>query len=214
MVEAQRRWGGMAQVVVGKPCPSSLRKTNTMKNAHSLHARHERGQTQQVQLTYQEDALQSDAADVSPIPESYSQDDLAQLLYMIEEEKLAGDVYEALYAQTGMQVFDRIAASENRHFDALLTQAQTLGLAVDGILALPEGQYISPQLQSLYDDLMLAASTSAVAALEVGVAIETTDMVDLQAASANLDGTALGDVYANLLTGSAQHLSAFENLLA
>ena len=32
MVEAQRRWGGMAQVVVGKPCPSSLRKTNTMKN--------------------------------------------------------------------------------------------------------------------------------------------------------------------------------------
>lgn len=110
-----------------------------MKNAHSLHARHERGQTQQVQ-THQEDALQSHDADVSPIPESYSQDDLAQLLYMIEEEKLAGDVYEALYAQTGMQVFDRIAASEDRHFDALLTQAQTLGLTVDGILALTEGE--------------------------------------------------------------------------
>lgn len=185
-----------------------------MKNAHSLHARHERGQSQQVQLTHQKDAWQSHDADVSPIPEAYSPDDLAQLLYMIEEEKLAGDVYEALYAQTGMQVFDRIAASEDRHFDALLTQAQTLGLAVDGILALPEGQYTSPQLQSLYDDLMLAATASAVAALEVGVAIETTDMVDLQAASANLDGTALGDVYANLLMGSAQHLSAFENLLA
>ncbi len=195
-----------------------MKKAQPAQKVHAAHATHARhghdAHAPKSSAPQPQDTEQPSAVDaVQPVAGTYSQDDLAQLLYMIEEEKLAGDVYEALYAQTGVGAFDQIAASEDRHFDILLEQAQNLGVAVDGILALPEGQYSSPELQTLYDGLMLAASISVSAALEVGVAIETTDIADLQAASTGLDGTALGDVYANLLVGSVQHLNAFENLL-
>jgi hypothetical protein len=147
-------------------------------------------------------------------PVTYSQADLAGLAYMIEEEKLAGDIYDALYQQTGLQVFDRIGDSEDQHLSTLLQQAQIAGLNLDHILALPEGQYSNPELQTLYDTLLASGSVSVTAALEVGVAIEQTDIADLQLAMVDLVGTPLGTAYANLLSGSANHLAAFEGWLA
>lgn len=60
-----------------------------------------------------------------------SEDTNSELLYMIEEEKLAGDIYAAFYDIYGLKVFDNIARSEDRHFDALVNQAENLGLDVD-----------------------------------------------------------------------------------
>ena len=144
---------------------------------------------------------------------SLSDEAVAELLYLIEEEKLAGDIYEAFYAQTGAKIFDRIAASEDRHMDALVKQAAAAGLDVSGLLALPEGTYQDDDLQALYDELLAMGSQSRDAALEVGVLIETTDIVDLQEASESVEGTQLADVYDALLKGSISHLDAFESLL-
>ena len=44
-----------------------------------------------------------------------------ELIYILEEEKLAGDIYEAFAELYDVQIFDRIGASEDRHFDAVLT---------------------------------------------------------------------------------------------
>jgi len=143
----------------------------------------------------------------------YSQADLDALSYMIEEEKLAGDIYDAFYEQTGLRVFDKIGDAEDQHMDTLIAQANIAGLNLDTILSFPEGQYSNPELQSLYDNLLATGSVSATAALEVGVAIELTDIADLQLAIADLVGTPLGTAYANLLNGSNNHLAAFEGLL-
>ncbi|MGG7566944.1 DUF2202 domain-containing protein [Rhodovulum sp. DZ06] len=142
------------------------------------------------------------------------QDDLDTLLFMIEEEKMAGDIYDALYDQTGLNVFANIAASEDQHMDVLLAQAEKLGLTLDAILAAPEGEYVNPEIQAMYDDLMAQASTSTEAALNVGVFIEETDIIDLAEASAEVEGTQLATIYDNLLAGSENHLAAFESLLA
>ena len=48
-------------------------------------------------------------------------DEVYWLQYMREEEKLARDVYLALYATWKMPVFSNIAASEQRHMDVVLT---------------------------------------------------------------------------------------------
>ena len=69
------------------------------------------------------------------------------LLYMLEEEKLAGDLYEQLATQTGLSVFSRIAESEDRHFNALLRVAERSDLAVDAITGLPSGEYANTDLQ-------------------------------------------------------------------
>lgn len=144
----------------------------------------------------------------------YSDADIATLLFMLEEEKLAGDVYAQLYADTGLRIFDNIAASEDRHFAALLNQAEKIGLDVDAILAAPAGRYVDPALQALYDDLMAKADASVTDALEVGKLIEETDIIDLQAAIGSVLDTPLADVYESLLAGSENHLDAFLFALA
>lgn len=138
---------------------------------------------------------------------------VSELLYMLEEEKLAGDIYEAFFEQTGLKIFDNIAKSEDKHHAALLNQAEALGVDVDAIVFEPAGSYTNDELQALYDDLLALGSTSVQAALEVGVAIETKDMVDIANAIEDVEGTRLADVYQNLLDGSQSHLDAFSGLL-
>ena len=137
-----------------------------------------------------------------------------ELRWMLEEEKLAGDLYEAFGELHGLRVFDRIARSEDRHFNALLKQAEKIGLEVDDILFEPAGDYVDPELQAMHDQLLAQGRVSARAALEVGVRIERADIQDLAEAAAGVEGTRLEAVYERLLAGSENHLEAFEGLLA
>lgn len=145
---------------------------------------------------------------------TYSDQVVAELIYMIEEEKLAGDVYEAFHEMYGLNIFKNIGASEDNHFNALIGQAQALGLDTDQFVFAEAGQFDDPELQELYDTLVQTGSVSLTSALEVGVAIETKDMVDIAAAIEDVEGTSLAGVYENLLAGSENHLVAFEGLLA
>ena len=140
-----------------------------------------------------------------PLPQA-QQDDL---LFMLEEEKLAGDLYQVFADQTGFSVFSNISASEDRHYAALLRYAKTAGLPVDAITGLPAGEYVNPEIQALYDTLLEQGSRSDVAALEVGALVERTDIADLQTALVGLTDRVLADVYSRLLDGSINHLDAF-----
>jgi hypothetical protein len=65
----------------------------------------------------------------------------------------------------------------------------------------------------MYDTLLEQGLTSLEDALEVGVAIEEKDIVDIAAAAEAVQDTALADIYENLLQGSYAHLDAFEAVL-
>ncbi|TDK48949.1 DUF2202 domain-containing protein [Antarcticimicrobium luteum] len=151
-----------------------------------------------------------------PVPTAtatYSDAAIAELLYMIEEEKLAGDIYEAFHEMYGLKVFENIAESEDQHFNALIEQAEPLGIDVDQFVFEPAGTFSNPELQEMYDTLLAQGSESVTGALEVGKAIEERDMVDIAAAIEGVEGTKLATVYDNLLTGSSYHLDAFDSLL-
>ncbi len=189
---------------------------NSQQQSHSNARAQSFGQGQS-QAASQSSHSASEACLLDPLPASiaanYTQADLDTLVYMIEEEKLAGDIYDAFFEQTGLRVFDKIGDSEDQHMETLIAQAEIAGLNLDTILSFPEGQYSNPELQSLYDSLLATGSVSDTAALEVGMAIEATDIADLQLAMVDLVGTPLGSVYANLLNGSNHHLAAFEGLV-
>ncbi|MBS0125361.1 DUF2202 domain-containing protein [Thetidibacter halocola] len=161
-----------------------------------------------------DDPVTVSAEAVESSDSTYSDAAIAELLFMIEEEKLAGDVYEAFYDLYGIKVFDNIAASEDRHFDALIAQAEALGIDTDAFVFAEAGEFENDELQALYDSLIAEGSVSLTDALEVGVAIEERDMVDIAAAIDAVEGTVLADIYQNLLDGSVAHLAAFEGLLA
>jgi hypothetical protein len=133
------------------------------------------------------------------------------LLWMREEEKLARDVYLALDARWNDSVLQRIASSEQRHFDALGNKIDQYGL-VDP--ALPgNGEFADAELQALYDELVTTGLNSATDAMIVGATIEDMDIRDLQEAIEATDEAALKTVYGNLLEGSKNHLRAFIGVL-
>ncbi|MDA3815937.1 MAG: DUF2202 domain-containing protein [Prolixibacteraceae bacterium] len=138
--------------------------------------------------------------------------DIDGLKLMREEELVAHDVYVYFYEMYGTTVFTRIASSESKHAEAVLALLDHFGIAdpATGV----EGSYNSPELQALYDELITSGEESVEAALAVGALIEETDILDLQEL---IDGTTNIDietVYANLLSGSYNHLKAFTNSLS
>jgi len=138
-----------------------------------------------------------------------SAEETAHLLYMREEEKLALDIYQALYSKWQVRIFSNIAASEQRHFDAIGTLIDRYGLSDPTNPT--AGVFTNADLQKLYDDLLAKGNLSLLDALQVGVAIEETDIDDLKAAIAITGNRDVLTVYGNLLNGSLNHLSAFNS---
>ncbi|MGD8454732.1 MAG: DUF2202 domain-containing protein [Phycisphaerae bacterium] len=131
------------------------------------------------------------------------------LLFMREEEKLARDVYLYLDGLHDQPIFGTIADSEQSHMDAVLTLLDRYGLedpAADNGL----GEFADPTLQALYDQLIVQGSASLEDALGVGVLIEETDIVDLEAHLLNVEHADVRAVYESLLQGSQNHLAAFQ----
>lgn len=142
---------------------------------------------------------------------SLSQSEVDSLLYMIEEEKMAHDVYVELFEQTGLIEFDKISESEQNHYDKLVSVADKFDVDIS-FLSTESGVFANDEIQNLYDTLMQNASSSTEAAISVGIAIEEADIADLGATIETTEAVLLGQVYSHLLDASTNHLSAFEGI--
>jgi len=148
--------------------------------------------------------LEVPASELSP-------EESASLLFMREEEKLACDVYNALFAIWGQPTFQNIAASEQAHMDQVKLLLDRYSLADP---ALEPGVFSDPELQALYNNLVAQGSVSLADALKVGAAIEEIDILDLEERLAQTDNADIQQVFNNLMAGSYNHLNAFVGALA
>lgn len=128
------------------------------------------------------------------------------LLFMAEEEKLAGDVYSALNEIWHLRTFDNIGQAERTHEAAVQTLLDRYSLAS---AAKPAGEFSNESLQKLYRNLIERGSLSDEDALRVGAAIEEIDILDLEERMAQTDREDILLVYSNLKRGSENHLRAF-----
>lgn len=133
----------------------------------------------------------------------------AQLVYLIEEEKLAHDVYSAMFELWGARVFGNILQSENTH------QSQVLSVMATRDISDPRfsqvGVFVNADLQDLYDQLIAKGSKSALDAYEVGIAIEELDIDDLTKMLATAKDADVIAMMEKLRGGSENHLRAFNN---
>jgi len=141
-----------------------------------------------------------------------SEAEVAGLIFMREEEKLAYDVYLALYDLWGLPLFQNIARSEENHTEAVKRLLDTFKIP-DPADATPPGIFTDPVLQKLYDELITLGERSLADALKVGGAIEEIDILDLLKALDETDNASIQRVYENLLRGSENHLRAFTSTL-
>lgn len=138
-------------------------------------------------------------------------DEKSDLLFSREEEKLARDVYTHFYAKYGLNVFNNISQSEQKHMDEILTLLNKYGLE-DPVSATP-GVFNNPDLQTLYNDLIKKGDSSQVKALIVGATIEDVDIFDLDRSIANATQSDIQEIYTKLKCGSRNHMRAFTKQL-
>jgi len=137
----------------------------------------------------------------------------ANILHMREEEKLARDVYLTLAELWDRPVFANIAASEQRHMDAvglLITKYNLDDPVTDDAV----GVFSTPAFGDLYTSFTSTGAGSLLEALSVGVAIEEQDIADLEEALSNTHKADIEWVFSQLQKGSYNHLRAFTRNIA
>ena len=139
-------------------------------------------------------------------------EEIASLQFMIEEEKMARDVYLEMNDLYGLKVFVNISNSEQRHMDAVLFLID--GYNVENPASDERGVFINETLAQLYTSLITQGELSLEDALKVGALIEETDIVDLNSWLEKVENPNVEIVYASLLKGSTNHLRAFVRNLA
>lgn len=146
-------------------------------------------------------------------PEHLDEREALDLVYLVEEEKLARDVYLSAFESWQLHVFRRIAGSERSHMvwaGALVKRYELEDPIGDNGL----GVFSNPRLQRLYRSFTELAADSENSALLVAASIEAMDIEDLETALESSDNADLHMVYRNLLRGSRNHLRAFGRSLA
>jgi len=138
--------------------------------------------------------------------------EVADIQYMVEEEKLAHDVYVTLGGIWDTPVFFNISRAETTHMSAVGTLVDGYGLT-DPVGDNPVGVFTNPELQSLYDDLIAKGSGSLIDALEVGALVEEVDIADLLKSIDETTAPDVAAVWQRLLSGSQSHLNAFTTQL-
>jgi hypothetical protein len=131
--------------------------------------------------------------------------------YMMEEEKLAYDVYVTLYEQFGLATFNNIAKSELSHMNAVSKLLEKY--SVENTASTTLGVFNHEHLQSLYNALIAQGSWSLVDALKVGATIEDVDIYDLEDFMEKTENEDIHSVFDFLDCGSRNHLRSFINQL-
>lgn len=136
-----------------------------------------------------------------------SAEEINNMKYMIEEEKVARDVYDFLGEKWSLRIFNNIKQSEQRHMDMMKNLLEQNNVSYQ--LNEAYGKFYNVELQKMYNDLITKGSKSIQEALEVGKQIEEVDIKDLEQAIKSTNDTYSINVYNNLLQASYKHLNAF-----
>ena len=139
-------------------------------------------------------------------------DDEASLRALLDEEKLAHDVYLALGRTHGLRVFENIRRAEVRHQAAMRSLLARTGQPLPHTESKP-GVFEDTEVQALYDRLVKEGQSSVAAALRVGALIEEMDIFDLRTARSHSTDPEVRHVLSQLERASENHFRAFHRQL-
>ncbi|NND07009.1 MAG: DUF2202 domain-containing protein [Saprospiraceae bacterium] len=133
-----------------------------------------------------------------------------QIKTMLEEEKLAREVYLDFHAKWNKPIFKNIAEAEQRHLTTLLVLARNCSIDIPGTVKNKKtGRFNKKELQHFYDKAIIDGSHSLAQALKTSAKLEEMDIHDLVKARETTENTMLIQQYDHLLAASGNHLRAF-----
>ncbi|NOQ73385.1 MAG: DUF2202 domain-containing protein [Crocinitomix sp.] len=136
-----------------------------------------------------------------------STEEIADLEYLREEEKLARDVYLYAFDLYGDAVFQSISASEQKHMDKILVLLNDYD--IEDPASTERGVFNNVELQHLYNSLIAKTDSSLLDAFIVGATIEDVDIFDIDEFIMRTDQEDILDAYEKLECGSNNHMRKF-----
>lgn len=142
-----------------------------------------------------------------------SQEEIDDLKFLREEEKLARDVYVYAYGKYPANIiFNSISQSEQRHMNSVLNLMDKYGISDSASTEI--GVFNNSNLQTLYNNLTAQSNISLVEALKAGATIEDLDINDIDDFISNTTKSDLLNVYDNLTCGSKNHIRSYSSQLS
>lgn len=170
--------------------------------------------TDDINILNQESTVEpyNNGDSATPTNALLTEEEINDLMYLREEEKLARDVYIYSYNKYGVNIFKNISESEQTHINSVLTLFNKYYLE-DPISEDVVGVFKNSELQELYNQLVEKSDISLIEALVVGNTIEDLDIYDLELNEERTIKTDLLDVYGSLKCGSRNHLRNYYSQL-
>jgi hypothetical protein len=131
------------------------------------------------------------------------------LKFIVEEEKMARDVYTVLAKNSAYPKFRNIANAEQFHMDQMSMVLADYGIWNPTLNRKP-GVFFNKEIAALYKSHIAKGQLSALDAIEVGIRIEERDIADLTAMEKLITQEDIQFVVNYLLAGSRNHLAAFK----
>jgi hypothetical protein len=142
------------------------------------------------------------------VPTTLTVPQKAQLKYLVEEEKLARDVYTYLAEKVTTRKFSNIARSEQTHMNYLgtvLTKYKIWNPTTNR----KAGVFFNQEIQGLYNTLTAEGAVGLVEAYGVGVKVEEVDIASLKELLLKAMPVDVKATLELLLAASYNHLEAF-----
>ena len=137
-----------------------------------------------------------------------SAEEIAGVSALLEEEKLARDVYTFLYGKWEIDAFQNISESEQSHMNALISVLEQAGVS-DPTSGFAAGEFPTTAVRELYDQFTTQGGQSLPEAFRAGAAIEEIDILDIEKLEIQTTNSRLLRVFENLRRGSIRHLGAY-----
>ena len=156
----------------------------------------------------QEESTEAQDSDETTADPSQKVNVYEMLTFIVQEEKLAHDLYVQLARTSGAVQFQNILNSESTHISQVQGLLATYNI-VDPTIGLAEGEFVDQELQALYDSLLASGSVDRAGAIAAGIAVEEKDIADIEVMLATDLPSDVASVLERLLSGSQNHLAAF-----
>ncbi len=147
--------------------------------------------------------------EVEDVLDELSQQEIEDLQFLKEEEKLARDGYLFSYDLYGQQIFKNISNSEQSNMNSVSVILEKYN--IQDLSFEERGKFSNDLLQELYNDFTDLASKSPEDALIAGATIEDLDINDLNSFIMNTSHEDIKGMYELLTCGSRNHLRGFTN---
>jgi hypothetical protein len=131
-----------------------------------------------------------------------------QIKFLVEEEKMARDVYTYLAAKITTRKFTNISRSEQTHMNYLSALITKYNLSNPTIGKAP-GVFVNTDIQGLYNALTAEGGVGLIEAYGVGVKVEEHDIATIKKILANPMPDDVKIALELLLAASYNHLEAF-----